>query len=383
MRRSWLALLLWPALALHAHALDLLAGSYTVAGGPGVYVLRFDPASGHIEPAPAQSAVLGNPSWLVPGKAPGVFYAIDENGPGAPDPVGRATRISLDPQRRIKVNESASTLSDEPTHGTLSPDGRYLLVANYAVAADPGGLLAVLPLDAEGRLRPVTQVASYQASHVDAERQASSHIHSVNFTPDGRHVLVADLGGDRVYVYDYDPDASAERPLRPAAVPFLQLPAGSGPRHLVFDRDGRHAWLTLEMAGQVAQLDWDGRALSLRALHDLAEPVLPRGAANGGGALHLSPDGRFLYAINRGRDNRIAVFAVAVDGGLRLLQRRSAEGPQAREFAFSPDGRFLLVAVQGGDRIAVIRRDPRSGRLGETVSSVALHAPSWLGFLPH
>lgn len=361
--------------------LDLLAGSYTVAGGPGVYVLAFDPASGHIAPQPVQAAVLGNPSWLVPGRAPGVFYAIDENGPGAPDPVGRATRITVDPAHGIAVHEAQPTLSDEPTHGTLSPDGRYLLVANYAVAPDPGGLLAVLPLDGQGRLQPVTQLASYQASHADPERQASSHIHSVNFTPDGRHVLVADLGGDRVYVYDYDPAASAERPLRPAATPFLQLPPGSGPRHLVFDRTGRHAWLSLEMAGQVAQLDWDGRALALRGVHALAAPALPRGPANGGGALHLSPDGRFLYVVNRGQDNHIAVFSVAGDGGLQLLQRRATEGPQAREFTFSPDGRFLLLASQGTDRIVVLARDPASGRLGEVVDSVAVHAPSWLGFL--
>jgi 6-phosphogluconolactonase len=365
---------------LQAQPLDLLVGSYSAPGGPGLYVLGFDPQQGRLDAAPRQQAVLGNPSWLVPGRDPQTFYAINENGPGAPDPVGRATRVTLDAQRRIQVHEQVATLSDEPTHGALSPDGRYLFVANYAGAADPGGLLAVLPLDAQGRLLPATQVASYQASAVDKARQLSSHVHGVTLTPDGHHLLVDDLGGDRVYVYGYDPAASAERPLRPASTPFVQLPPGSGPRHLVFGRDGRHAYLTLEMTGQVAVLDWDGQALTLRAVHDLFDgPV-----QNGAGALHLSPDGRFLYAVNRGDDNQLVAFAVAAhDGGLQRIQRRSSEGPGAREFTFSPDGRFVLVASQGGDAIVVIQRDVRSGRLGDTVQRVALHAPSWLGFLPH
>lgn len=376
--RHFMLLMAVGSAPLQAKPLDLLVGSYSAPGAAGVYVLQFDPQRGRLDPTPRQQAVLGNPSWLVPGRDRQTFYAINENGPGAPDPVGRATRITIDAQRRIDVHEQVATLSDEPTHGALSPDGRYLFVANYAGAADPGGLLAVLPVDAQGRLQPATQVASYQASAVDKERQLSSHVHGVTVTPDGRHVLVDDLGGDRVYIYAYDPAASAERPLRPAATPFVQLPAGSGPRHLVFAADGRHAYLTLEMTGQVAVLDWDGQALTLRTVHDLFDGP----AQNGAGALHLSPDGRFLYAVNRGGDNQLVAFAVDPrDGGLRRIQRRGTDGPGAREFTFSPDGRFVLLAGQGSDAIVVMARDVRSGLLGDTVQRVPLHAPSWLGFL--
>lgn len=360
-----------------AASLDLLVGSYTEPGAPGVYSFRFDPAQGRLETTPWQALRLDNPSWLVVSPDRRQVYAVNENGPGQPDPVGRVSRLELDAAHRLTLREQVPSLSDEPTHAALAPDGRYLFVANYAVQADPGGLLAAVPLDAQGRLQPVVQVASYQASKADPERQLSAHVHAAVVAPDGRHVLVADLGGDRVYGYRYDP--SAPRPLHASAPAFVQLPAGSGPRHLAFDRSGRHAYLTLEMSGQVALLDYADGKLTLRQTYDLFEPGFAGG--NGAGAIHFSPDGRWLYAVNRGDDDHIAVFAVDADSGrLQRIQRR-ASGHTAREFTFSPDGRFVLVAVQGENRIDVIERDPATGLLGRSVQQLSLHAPSYLEFL--
>jgi 6-phosphogluconolactonase len=366
--------------AASAATVDLLVGSYTKGEQPGLYAYRFNTDNGKLDVRPWQQLRLDNPSWLVVSADQKHVYAVNENGPGARDVVGRASALSMDAQRKLTLENQVSTLGDEPTFACLSPDGRYLLVANYSVNADPGGSLAVLPIAADGSLRPVTQLSSYQASHVNKVRQQSSHIHSVNFAPDGRFAYVADLGGDRVYAYRYAPKESAEHPLQPAATAFLALPPGSGPRHLVFDKAGKHAYLTLEMAGQVAVLDVaaDG-ALTLRTVVNLFAPDFS--GDKGAGAIHLSADGRFLYAVDRGTDNHIAVFAVGVDGGLSLLQRRSAEGRQAREFSIDPSGRFLLVAVQGEDRIAVIALDPATGRLGKTLQTIEVPAPSDIKFL--
>ncbi|HET6431257.1 lactonase family protein [Dyella sp.] len=363
-----------------AATVDLLVGSYTTGEQPGLYAFRFDTDSGKLDAKPWQQLRLDNPSWLVLSADQQRVYVVNENGPGARDAVGRATALVLDAQHRLTVQNQVATLGDEPTFASLSPDGCYLLVANYSVHTDPGGSLAVLPIASDGSLRPVTQLSTYQASHVDKVRQQSSHIHAVNFAPNGKFAYVADLGGDRVYAYRYLPAGHAEHPLQPAATAFLSLPPGSGPRHLVFDKAGKHAYLTLEMAGQVAVLDVgaDG-ALTLRHVVNLFAPGFS--GNQGAGAIHLSADGRFLYAVNRGTDNHIAVFAVGSDGALSLLQRRSAEGRQAREFSIDPSGKFLLVAVQGEDHIAVIARDPATGRLGKTLQTVPLRAPSDIKFL--
>ncbi|MET1025133.1 MAG: lactonase family protein [Pseudoxanthomonas sp.] len=363
-----------------ATSYDLLVGSYTEGARPGLYAYKFDAASGKLDAKPWQQLQLDNPSWLVVSPDQKRVYAVNENGPGARDAVGRASALSLDAQHTLKLENQVATLGDHPTHASLTPDGRYLLVANYAVSADPGGTLAVLPIDASGKLQPVTQLSSYQASKIDAQRQLSAHIHSVNVAPDGKTAYVADLGGDRVYAYRYVPGDNAERPLQPAKTPFLALPPGSGPRHLVFDAAGRHAYLTLEMSGQVAVLDVDADgALKQRTVLDLFEPGF--NGDNGAGAIHLSADGKFLYVVNRGTDNHIAVFAVGADGGLSLVQRRATEGRQPREFSVDPSGHFLLVAAQGDNRIVVIARDARTGKLGKTLQTVEVAAPSDLKFL--
>lgn len=365
-----------------SQSLDLLVGSYTDGDSAGLYMYAFDVEKGHIATQPKQALRVHNPSWLVVAPDQRNVYAVNENGPGNADPVGRVTRFSLSAAHALEEQERVPSLSDHPTHASLSADARHLFVANYSGDAQPGGLLTVLPVDAQGKLGNATQVQSYQASNADPARQASSHVHAATVSPDGRHVLVADLGGDRVYVYRYAPGQDAERPLHAAKPAHVQFPAGSGPRHVAFSADGRHAYVTLEMTGQVVELDFDDGAARLRRIVDLA-PVGFTGA-HGAGAIHLSADGRFLYAVNRGDDHHIVVFSVGDDGALSLLQRRPTEAASTREFAISPDGRFLLLAIQAANAIAVLRRDPASGLLGETVQTLALPKPSYLQFLrPH
>ena len=365
-----------------SQSLDLLVGSYTDGDSAGLYMYAFDVEKGHIATQPKQALRVHNPSWLVVAPDQRNVYAVNESGPGNADPVGRVTRFSLSSTHVLEEQERVTSLSDHPTHASLSADARHLFVANYSGDAQPGGLLTVLPVDAQGKLGNATQVQSYQASNADPARQASSHVHAATVSPDGRHVLVADLGGDRVYVYRYAPGQDAERPLHAANPAHVQCPAGSGPRHVAFSADGRHAYVTLEMTGQVVELDFDDGAARLRRIVDLA-PVGFTGA-HGAGAIHLSADGRFLYAVNRGDDHHIVVFSVGDDGALSLLQRRPTEAASTREFAISPDGRFLLLAIQGANAIAVLRRDPDSGLLGETVQTLALPRPSYLQFLrPH
>ena len=164
------------------------------------------------------------------------------------------------------------------------------------------------------------------------------------------------------------------------AAPGLALPPGSGPRHLLFDAKGRHAYLTLEMNAEVVMFDvQDGNLVERQRL-----PLTERqeAAAKAAGGLHLSADGRFLYVSNRGTANEIVAFSVGKqDGQLTFLQRRPAEGDHPREFALDPSDNFLLVANQKSNQIVVIRRDPRSGKLLETVQTLKQDAPSDLKFI--
>lgn len=383
---------LWPLLmagsfaamgvqAAPAEPHELLVGSYTQGQSQGIYRLQFDSRSGQLDTTPLQVFKSANPSWLTLSGDQRQLFVVNENGPGQADVVGRVSSVAIDPKtRQLSLINQVQSLGNEPTHSSLSVDGQYLFVSNYSVVADPGGSLAVLPVSREGRLSPPVQLSSHPASRVNPERQQSAHVHSTVSSPDGRFVFANDLGADQVFVYRYDPKANPEHPLTAATPASVQLPPGSGPRHLLFAADGKHAYLSMEMSAQVAVFDYQDGTLTQRQRVDLAagQPAAKKAAA----ALHASADGKFLYVSNRGTANELLVFAIDPNTGeLKELQRRSVEGDHPREFSLDPSGRFVLVANQKSNQIVVIERDAQSGLLGKTVQKLALDAPSDLKFL--
>ncbi|WP_457970356.1 lactonase family protein [Pseudomonas sp. R4-84] len=360
---------------------QLLVGSYTANQSQGIYRLRFDSRTGQIDANPLQVIKTHNPSWLTLSKDMTRLFVVNENGPGQKDPVGKVSSYAIDPKTfELSLINQVQSLGNEPTHSSLSHDGQHLLVSNYSVLENPGGTLVVLPVGADGRLAPVVQMGSHQPSRVNSERQKSGHVHSSVSSPDGKYVFANDLGADKVFVYRYDPKANPEMPLTPADPPFVQLPPGSGPRHLLFSGDGKHAWLTMEMTAQVAVFDYQDGRLTQRQLVALADGKPQPGKA--AAALHASKDGKFLYVSNRGTTNEMLVFAVDLASGtLKELQRRSVEGDHPREFSLDPSEKFVLVANQKSNQIVVIERDLKTGLLGKTVQKLPMDAPSDVKFL--
>ncbi|WP_310265265.1 lactonase family protein [Pseudomonas sp. 3296] len=360
---------------------QLLVGSYTAGQSQGIYRLNFDSSTGQINPKPLQVIKSENPSWLALSKDQHRLFVVNENGPGQNDPVGRVSSYAIDPKTHaLSLSNQVQSLGNEPTHSSLSVDGSHLFVSNYSVAEDPGGTLAVLPVGADGKLSSVVQMSSHPSSRVNPERQMSAHVHSTISSPDGRYVFSNDLGADKVFVYRFDPKANPDLPLTPAKPASVQLPPGSGPRHLLFSADGKHAWLTLEMSAQVAVFDYKDGTLEQTQIVDLAagQPASDKAAA----ALHASADGKFLYVSNRGTANQLLVFAIdPATGQLKELQRRSVDGDHPREFSLDPSGQFVLIANQKSNQIVVVERDAKTGLLGKTVQKLPMDAPSDLKFM--
>ncbi|WP_285408706.1 lactonase family protein [Pseudomonas sp. FR229a] len=364
-----------------AETLQLLVGSYTAGSSQGIYRMQFDSATGQIDAKPLQVVKTENPSWLTLSKDQKRLFVVNENGPGQTDPVGRVSSYAIDPKTHaLSLINQVQSLGNEPTHSSLSADAKHLFVSNYSVMEDPGGTLAVLPVDADGQLKPVVQMSGHPASRVNPERQASNHVHSTVSSPDGRYVFSNDLGADKVFIYQYDPKTNPHLPLTPAKTASVALPAGSGPRHLLFSADGKHAWLTMEMSAQVAVFDYNDGVLTQTQLVDLAagQPTSDKAGA----ALHASADGKFLYVSNRGTANQLLVFSIdPASGQLKELQKRSVEGDHPREFALDPSGKFVLIANQKSNQIVVVERDAKTGLLGKTVQKLPIDAPSDLKFI--
>lgn len=386
MRKFWPLLMAGSVGAMSAQAAptdtyELLVGSYTAGSSEGIYRLQFDSRTGQFQGKPVLAAKAANPSWLTVSKDQKQLFVVNENGPGQKDAVGRVSSYAIDPKNhQLTLINQVQSLGNEPTHASVAADGRHLFVANYSVLEDPGGSLAILPVDATGKLSAPVQLSGHPASRVNPERQASNHVHAVVSSPDGKYVFANDLGADKIFVYRYDPKANHELPLTPADPASVALPPGSGPRHLLFSADGKHAWLTTEMSAQVAVFDYADGKLTQTQLVDFAagQPVSDKAGA----ALHASSDGKFLYVSNRGTANQIIVFGVdPATAHLTELQRRSVEGDHPREFSLDPSGKFLLIANQKSNEIVVVERDPKTGLLGKTVQKLPIDAPSDLKFL--
>ncbi|CAK0547806.1 6-phosphogluconolactonase [Burkholderia pseudomallei] len=360
---------------------NLLVGTYTGSGSDGLYVYRFDTDSGRV--SPVSSAKAENPSYLVASRDGRHVYAVNEL-PGDADPAsvrGGVSAFDFDAKTgALKFVNRVSAQGNDPCYLSLSPDGRYLVVANYSVASDPGGSFSVFPVEATGALGAAVLNVHHEGTGPVKGRQDGAHVHSTVFSPDGKYLFVQDLGADKLYSYRYTPDGSRGL-IGPTESRYTLAKAGSGPRHLVFGANGRFAYVTNELNASVDVYRYDDGRLA----HVETVPMTAPGFAGkvGGGALHLSPDGRFLYATNRGDANDIVIYAVnAADGKLTLVGRQSSLGKTPREFAIDPSGKWLIVGNQDSDSVFVFRRDIASGRLEPNPARIRIDKPVDFKFVP-
>jgi 6-phosphogluconolactonase len=256
------------------------------------------------------------------------------------------------------------------THLALSPDGTALFVANFG-----GAQVAVLPVAGDGAVAPFTSIR-LQVGSGPHRRQQSAHPHGVTLDPSKRCLLAPDMGADRVFVYRYD---AAFKTLAEAG-PAEELPAGSGPRLILFGRDGRFAYLLTELSAELFVYRWDestgGLTLIGRTPLDAPDADDDRSAA----AITLSADGRFLYASNR-TTNAIQAYAIDPETGLLSeVQRVAAGGAKPWHAEISPSGRWMVVANQGSNLLCAFAVDPDSGRLTAAGSGVAVPAPTGIAF---
>lgn len=353
---------------------DLIVGTYTGGKSEGLYVYRFDTKTGDAQPVSVAKTV--NPSYLVVSRDKRFVYAVNElpgdNGPATTR--GDVSAFGFDAASgQLTFLDKVSAQGNDPCYLSLSPDGRYLFVANYSVAADPGGSFSVLPIQQDGKLGEAALTVHHEGGGPVKGRQDNAHVHSTVFSPDGRYLFTQDLGTDKLYAYRYTPDGSRGL-VSPAEWRYTGVKAGTGPRHLVFGNDGRYAYLTSELAGTVSTLRYHDGHLTVEQVEKLAEPGF-KGAV-GAAALHLSPDGKFLYVSNRGDANDISIFSVdEASGKLKRVGRQSSLGKSPREFAIDPTGQWLIVGNQNSDTIYVFRRDLQTGLLASDPKRIELGSP--------
>ncbi|WP_420958480.1 lactonase family protein [Burkholderia gladioli] len=354
---------------------NLLVGTYTDSGSDGIYVYRFDTRTGDVS-TPISSIKTVNPSYLLPSRDGRFVYAVNElpgdNGPASQR--GGVSAFGFDAKTgALNFLDRVSSEGNDPCYLSLSPDGKYLVTANYSVAADPGGSFTLFPIEADGKVGASVLNVHHEGSGPVKGRQDGAHVHSTVFSPDGKYLFVQDLGADKIFEYRYTPDGTRGL-IGPTESRYTIVPPGTGPRHMVFSRNGRFAYVTNELKGSVNVYGYHDGKLSHLQNVKLSAPDFH--GQEGGGALHLSPDGRFLYATNRGDANEIVAFRIdAANGKLAFASRQSTLGKTPREFLIDPTGKWLIVGNQESGSFYVFRRDVASGKLDPDARKVALSKP--------
>jgi 6-phosphogluconolactonase len=346
-------------------------GTYTGEDGgdsEGIYAFRFDDVTGKLT-ALGLAAATSNPSFLAVHPNRRFLYAANEN------PAGRVSAFSIDSAKgTLKLLNSVSSRGAGPCHVALDKAGRWLFVANY-----DSGSLAALPIHEDGSLGEASAFVQHSGSSVNAQRQAGPHAHSANVSPDGRFVLAADLGLDEILTYPID-DAKGLASTKPLSI---NVAPGSGPRHLAFSPDGRFAYAVNEMLATVTVFQYNAANGSLREFQTIS--TLPEAfkGSKSSAEIAVHPNGKFVYASNRGHDT-IAVFRVDAGdrGSLASEGWTSTEGKTPRNFAIDPSGRFLLSANQDSGNIVVFRIDQTSGGLTPAGVEVKLLSPVSIVFTP-
>lgn len=344
----------------------LIIGTYTRKDSKGIYVYRFDTITGASKEISNIEAV--NPSYLTVSDNEKFIYAVSEDK--EEKAVVSAFSFDNDKGELTFLNKQLAG-GNAPCFVSIDQTGNHLVVANYS-----GGSISEFTMNNDGSLNPASNVISFSGKSIDEKRQKQPHLHCVMFSPDQRFVFANDLGTDKIYKLNADSTKSSY--LSIGQPPFYLFKAGSGPRHMEFHPNGKYLYVLTELSGEVVVFDYNNMDGNLSPIQTIEADSLK---AQGSADIHVSPDGRHLYATNRLEGDGIVVFSIDQQNGKLTKTGFYETGIHPRNFVITPNGEFLLVANRDSDNIQVFKIDKQTGLLTDTKQDIELSMPVCLKFV--
>jgi 6-phosphogluconolactonase len=343
-------------------------GVYTGPGkGEGIYMCPIDADSGELGPVTLAGKANG-PGYLAFSPDGSHLYSVVSDGGGS------VSAYAIGKDGALTFLNQVSSGGSGPTHLSVDPSGKNLLVANYG-----GGSIACIKINPDGSLGARTDTFTFQGSGPDPVRQKKPFPHCIFADRSDRFVYACDLGTDHVWSFHFDAAAGQFRDLAPG---LAKVPSGGGARHLAFGRGEDFAYVNSEMGRAVTVFRRDGTSGSLTAIQTL--PLMP-GAGPAAGVTTAEtvchPSGKWLYVSSRG-DDIIAVFAIGADGRLTFVEDVPSEVKFPRGFGIDPSGRWLIAAGQNDDRVVVFAIAQDSGKLTATGQMAKVPSPVCVMFPP-
>jgi len=330
--------------------ITLLVGTYTGQGSDGIYTFRFDQANGIA--TPLQSVEVKNPSYVIPSGNGEYVYAVTETN----DSVAALNAYKLDKSTgALTFINKQYTFGEDPCY--VDVNGNTALTANYT-----GGSMTVFPIAADGSLAPADTVFCGSTGGPDMTRQDTPHVHCTLYSPDGKYIFATDFSADRILSFKVEPNVVRPIP----ADNITTLDADYGPRHITFAPSGKFAYVIGELSDNITAMKYDNGKLAPFQVVNGSDA-----GGRGGADIHITPNGRFLYASHRIKEDGISIFSIGNDGTLAKVGYQLT-GIHPRNFNITPNGRYLLCACRDSNVIQVYEINQKTGMLSDTHNDISI-----------
>ncbi|GAB2791126.1 lactonase family protein [Rhabdobacter roseus] len=320
---------------------------YVGAQGPNaaITLCELNLATGAITTKSTFSELKG-PGYLSLAPDQKTLYAVTQDD--------KINALAVGPNGELKYLNSQSSEGRNPCHVSVHPTGKMAFLANYT-----GGSMAAYPVQKDGTLAPASATNQFSGKGPNPQRQEGPHAHCALSTPNGKYLYVSDLGTDRLMNYVVDA-GKAQLSANPAQG-YFSVKAGAGPRHMVLHGSGKYLFLLNELDATLVscRISDQGVLSEIQTVNTL--PADFKGA-NKSAAIRLHPNGKYVYASNRGY-NGITAYRIGTDGRLEQVDTQTQGIDTPRDFNVDPTGKYLLVANQETNDLVVYDIDAQTGTL--------------------
>lgn len=337
----------------------LYIGTFSERGSEGIYVLSFDRSSNSVEKI--QSITLkDSPSYLELHSNGKFLYAANRKGLDDLSDEGSVSGYKIDQKSgELEPIHSKASGGIGPCHISMDPLGKFIYISHYTSSH-----ISIFPIKKNGKIGKQSFSMQLQGSSIHP-RQSVSHAHAVIPDPSGRIVYISDLGTDKILQYDLDRKKGWLK--LSTEIPTAVM-LGSGPRHFLLHPHVPLAFSVEELSSTLAVYEIDSLSGHLNFLDRLvmldSEEELAK--QNTAADLAISPDGRFVYASNRGVDN-IVIYAVDADNKqIQYIDQIKSGGAHPRGIGMDIMGEFLFVTNRDSDNLVIFKRNFETGLLSPT-----------------
>lgn len=337
-------------LSIYAQTKNILfVGTYTTNNDKGIYVYDFDTVKYTLNLV-SNTDKISNPAYLAISMDNKFVYCVNENGAKE----SGVCAFSFDTlSNSLKFLNQVKFEGDYPCYLTINKERKFLYTANYG-----GGSLTEVALNKDGSFSNRFKVKKFDGKSINENRQKSSHAHMCALSPNEENIWVSDLGTDKIYIYQFNKYRGVEEYLKGS----IHSKPGSGPRHFSFHPKSHWVYILEEMKGTISAYKFSGASADfIETISNSDEVTDEKYSAD----IHISPDGKYLYATNRAKSNNIVGYSINSQTGMLTKIATYQTGASPRNFLITKDGSFLLVANQKSNSITIFKRDNNSGALTE------------------